>query len=247
MIGHRCGGIPTVASKRTDLTRTSSGADVASFLARVRAAPPPARRGAERGRLMFALDATASREPSWDQACRIQGEMFETTAALGGLEVQLCYYRGFFEFHTSRWVSDARALLGEMTGVRCRGGATQIARVLAHCAAECRTRQVNALVFVGDCMEEDVDLLCRRAGELGLLNVRAFLFHEGGDATAERAFREIARLTRGAYCRFDPSSAAQLRELLGAVAVYAAGGRRALEDLGRQRGEAVRRLVYQLD
>ena len=64
--------------------------------------------------------------------------------------------------------------------------------------------KVNALVYVGDSMEEDVDALCARAGELALLGVPVFLFQEGADATAARAFREIARLTKGAYCRFDP-------------------------------------------
>ena len=77
-------------------------------------------------------------------------------------------------------------------------------------------------------MEEDVDRLCARAGELALLGVPVFLFQEGGDETAGRAFREIARLTKGAFCRFDPGSARQLRDLLTAVAVYAAGGRKAL-------------------
>lgn len=231
--------------KRSDLT-TADAADVATFLAKVAAAPTPARSGA-RGRLLFAMDATASREATWDRACQIQGEMFETTAALGGLDVQLCYYRGFLEFQVSPWAGDARALARQMTGVRCAGGATQIARVLAHAVQQAREHALNAMVFVGDCMEEDVDALCRLAGELGLLGVRAFMFHEGRDPGAERAFREIARLSRGAYCRFDQASADQLRELLAAVAVYAAGGRAALEDLGRRSGDAVRRLAHQVD
>ena len=75
------------------------------------------------------------------------------------------------------------------------------------------------------------DELCGRAGELALLGVPMFLFQEGQDARAERTFREIARLTKGAWCRFDAGSAAQLRELLTAVAVYATGGQQALERL----------------
>jgi hypothetical protein len=54
------------------------------------------------------------------------------------------------------------------------------------------------------------------------------MFQEGHDTIAEQAFREIARLTGGAWCRFDPGAAAQLRELLRAAAAYAAGGRQAL-------------------
>ncbi len=236
-----------VASKRKPLTSSTPAGDVAEFLARVAATPPPARQGQRRGRLLFAMDATASREPSWDRACQIQGEMFHTTAALGGLDVQLCYYRGFHEFQASPWVADAGALAREMTRVRCAGGVTQLNRVLTHALEETRRAKLNALVFVGDCMEEDVDRLSASAGQLGLLGVPAFMFHEGADAIAERAFRQIARLTRGAYCRFDPSSAAQLRELLAAVAVFAAGGRRALADLGARGGDAVRLLADQLD
>jgi hypothetical protein len=64
------------------------------------------------------------------------------------------------------------------------------------------------------------------------------MFQEGHDAAVERTFREIARLTGGAWSRFDPGAAAQLRELLRAVAAYAAGGREALLRLSRSGGGA---------
>jgi hypothetical protein len=184
------------------------------------------------------MDATASREPSWDHACRLQGEMFEATAALGGLDVQLVFYRGFGECKASRWLSTAAELHRAMRSVFCVGGETQIERVLDHALKEARARRVNALVFVGDAMEEKVDALCRRAGELALLGVPAFVFHEGADPVAARAFQEIARLSGGAYCPFDAGSAAQLKALLGAVASFAAGGRRALARYGQQAGGA---------
>ncbi len=200
----------------------------------------------ERGRLMFALDATASREPTWDKACQLQGEMFRETAALGGLEIQLCYYRGFGEFEATPWLTSSNELLQRMTSVSCRGGQTQIEKVLRQAITQTRQKKVQALVFVGDCMEENVDRLCHLAGELGLLGVPVFLFHEGDDAVAGGAFKQIAQLTRGAYCAFDASSAGQLRDLLQAVAVYAAGGRAALRDFSRQRGEIVQRITRQL-
>ena len=196
---------------------------------------------------MFAMDATASREPAWDRACQIQGEMFATAADLGGLDVQLCYYRGFHEFHATPWVGDARGLAVQMNSVRCAAGATQLGRVLEHALEETRRQRVNALVFVGDAMEEDPDRLCALAGQLGLLGMPVFVFHEGGSAAAARTFREVARLSRGAYCRFTPGSAEQLRALLAAVATYAAGGRRALDDLERRGNRMVRQLVHQLD
>jgi hypothetical protein len=162
---------------------------------------------------------------------------------VGGLDVQLVYFRGAGECRASRWVSDPDALAGLMTRVACAGGFTQIGKVLSHARTEAARRAVSALVYVGDCMEEEIDELCGRAGELALIGVPVFLFQEGSDARAERAFREIARLTKGAWCRFDAGSAAQLRELLSAVAVYAAGGRKALAALS---GHGARRLLQQL-
>ena len=219
--------------------------DVEAFLQRVATAPARKAPG-KRGRLLFAMDATASRQPTWDHAAQIQGEMFQATDKLGGLEVQLCLYRGFGEFKTSPWVSEAARLMRLMTSISCLAGETQIRKVLSHAINETRKRHVDALVFVGDCVEEDVDLLGARAGELGLLGVPAFIFHEGSNDVAEFAFKQIAKLTKGAYCRFDQGSARILQELLSAVAVYAAGGRMALENLAKERGGDVLRLAHQV-
>ena len=219
------------------LPSTAKASEVEAFLAKVRAMPA-ARPSIGRGRLIFALDATASREATWDRACYLQGEMFEATAAIGGLDVQLAFYRGFRECKTSRWFTKAAELHAAMRSVSCVGGSTQIARILGHACQEARGGKVNALVFVGDAMEEKVDELCRLAGELGLLGVPVFVFHEGDDETARLAFRQIAKLSGGAYCPFDSGSARQLRELLGAVAAYAAGGRAALLDYGKRKGGA---------
>jgi hypothetical protein len=151
---------------------TSPMDDVAAFLKKVGETPPlTTGKPGERGRLIFAMDATASREPSWDQACQIQGEMFSETAALGGLEVQLVFYRGFGECRASKWAPNAIELLRLMTGVRCRGGQTQISKILDHAKREAEKCHINALVFVGDALEEDIDRVCHKAGELGLLGV----------------------------------------------------------------------------
>ncbi len=235
-----------MSDSKKDLPQKSSRAAIDAFVKRVRSTPM-AKSGQQRGRLMFAMDATASREPSWDRACRIQGEMFSETAALGGLDIQLCYYRGYGEFEASPWLSSADALLQRMTSVTCRGGNTQIEKVLRQAIEQHKQKKIQALVFVGDCMEEDVDRLCHLAGQLGLLGVPVFMFHEGPDPAAQRAFKEIARLTRGAYCAFDASSAGQLRDLLSAVAVYAAGGQKALQDFTRGRDQVVQQLTRQLE
>jgi hypothetical protein len=198
------------------------------------------------GRLVFALDATMSRQPTWDLACSLQARMFETAGKVGGLSVQLLYFRGLGECRASDWVRDARTLTALMTRIDCRGGNTQIERVLRHVRSEARRTPVSAFVFVGDAMEEHVDALCAVAGEIGLLGVRGFFFQEGRDPAAETAFRELARLTRGAYARFDSSAPGELESLLGAVAAYAAGGRAAVQALGGPQGAAGRRLLSQM-
>ncbi|MFN7000213.1 MAG: VWA domain-containing protein, partial [Elioraea tepidiphila] len=130
-----------------------------------------------------------------------------------------------------------------MSGVTCLGGQTQILRLLRHTLAETRAKRVAALVFVGDAMEEDVDALCHAAGELGLRGTPVFVFHEGHDPVAANAFRQIAQLSGGAYAPFDATSPDALRELLRAVAVFAAGGRQAL---ARLPGQAAVRIAGQL-
>ena len=225
---------------------TSNEDEVARFLKEVSESPAPVRGAGERGRLIFAMDATASREPTWDRACHIQGEMFAETSALGGLAVQLLYYRGFGQCRASKWALNPDQLLRFMTSVRCLGGMTQIRKVLKHAIKENARQKVDALVFVGDAMEEDVDELCHHAGELGLLNLPVFIFHEGGDPVAQRAFRQVSRLSGGAYCPFDSGSARQLKDLLSAVAVYAAGGRQALLSYGKKKGGDALRLTHQL-
>jgi hypothetical protein len=199
-----------------------------------------------RGRLLFALDATGSRQPTWDRAAQLQGDMFTAAAGLGTHSIQLCFYRGYGEFNASRWLTSSDDLVRLMTSVSRRAGQTQIGKVLQHALNETARQRLAALVLVGDCMEEDVDRLAGLAGKLGVLGVTGFVFQEGDDPVAAYAFKEIARLTGGAYCRFDASSASQLRDLLRAVAVYAAGGRAALVHHASQQGSEVKQLVHQV-
>lgn len=232
-------------AERKDLDQASSQTAVNAFLQQVAATPRRASDGGG-GRLIFAMDATASREPTWDQAAGIQSSMFLETRDLGGLSVQLCHYRGFQEFEASAWYQDSEALLKRMNRVQCAAGLTQIGRVLAHAIEEASRGRVHALVFIGDCVEEERDRLADLAGRLGLLAVPAFVFQEGRDPTAEPVLREIARLSGGAWCPFDINSPRLLRDLLSAVAVYAAGGRKALERFGRERGGAILQLTQQI-
>ena len=211
--------------------RPSAAEDIAAFVAKARAMSPHG--ASAKGRLVFALDATMSRQPTWDMACALQADMFREAASMGSLDIRLVYYRGLNECRATGWISDSAQLAKLMGKIDCQGGNTQIGKVLSEARREAVASGVRAVVFVGDAMEEAVDDLCARAGELGLLKVPVFMFQEGNDPAAEQAFREIARLTGGAWCRFDPGASAQLRELLRAAAAYAAGGREALLRLSK--------------
>ena len=232
--------------KESRLPATSSRKEIDSFLDKVSKTTVVKQRN-DRGRLIFAMDATASRQPAWDRACKIQGDMFLETDKLGGLEVQLCFYRGYGEFNFSPWCSNGADLLKRMNSVFCLGGLTQIFKVLKHALRETKKKKIHALVFVGDCMEENVDALCNLAGQLGVLAVPVFLFHEGGDRAASATFTQIARLSGGACCPFDANSASQLKELLSAVAIYAAGGHAALEHYRKNNPGPVALLARQLN
>lgn len=230
--------------QRSPAASPSSSGEVEAFL-RQAALAPRTHRG-RKGRLLFGMDATASREPTWDSAVSIQAEMFETAAALGGLEMQLIYYRGLAECRASPWVGDGRALVGPMSRMRCQAGRTQVVRLLRHAVKEAAAGAVDALVFVGDCFEESLDDAAHEAGQLAMRGVPMFIFHEGDDPKAARAFEHMANLTRGACCRFDGGAADQLRALLKAVAVYAAGGAPALTDHARREGGMALRLTDRL-
>jgi hypothetical protein len=234
---------------------------VAAFLQQAAKVPMRAPDG-KNGRLIFAMDATASRGPTWAQAMGIQTEMFQEAATVGGLDVQLVYYRGLMDFGASPWMSDAERVIGLMRGVDVVSGHTQIERVLRHATEEAKRGKVNAVVFIGDAVEESADLIAAAAGHLALRGVPVFIFHEGGaeppragnardyfDAglsPAGSTVRQIAPITHGAYSVFDARSPQQLRDLLKAVAIFAAGGRKALENFSRKTGGVVLKLTHQI-
>jgi hypothetical protein len=219
---------------------------VAALLAKTRAA---------RARLIFGIDATASRESTWDLATSLQAGMFEEAARIGGLDVQLLHYRGCDEIQASPWTSDANELASRMSRIRCAAGATQIARMIQQIRTENACEKIAAVTFVGDAIEEPPRELYAAAADLG---VPIFMFQEGDAEVVyltprgeiapthqkvSEVFRELARLTGGAYGKFDSGAAKQLGELLRAVAAFAVGGMTALAN---QHTESARKLLGQL-
>ena len=205
-------------------TAPASARQVDRFLTEAKAVRP--RHGTQR--LIFAMDATASRAPTWDLACSLHADLFDA-AREAHLAVQLVFFRGVDELRASRFSATPDALLRAMSSVRCLGGMTQIVRVIDHAARQAAERPIRGLILVGDSFEEDAARAAAAAGRLALYNVPMFVFQEGTDPRAATVFRELARVTAGAHLPFQPGSAAELKGLLRAVAAFAAGGRGGLE------------------
>jgi hypothetical protein len=189
-----------------------------------------------RGRLMFALDATASWEPTWAIARDLQARMFRETAPIGKLSVQLVYYRGIDECKATKWVSSGEEIAQSMNKIECDAGCTQIGRILDHALRETERAPVGALTFIGDAMEEQIDVLAGAAGKLGNAGCPIFCFQEGSDANVRRAFRLSALKSGGEYFEFNPDTSRaveQLAERLNAVARLAVGDAKALERIAR--------------
>lgn len=242
----KLGSKRSVDSQSDEDKSVAKQGDVQNFLQKVASMPPVSSSGAGDARLIFSLDATASRQATWDVASQLQTEMFLSAQSLGGLNVQLCYFRGYGEFFHSDWQSDSAKLLKIMSGIYCQAGATQLEKILRHTVAENGRRRVRGVVFIGDAMEENIDRLANLAGQLGVMNVPLFMFQERGDPQVRQAFKELCRLSGGAYSSFDSASADQLRDLLRAVAVYAAGGLKALQSFSQKSGQSVKLLEQQL-
>ncbi|GAB5414811.1 MAG: hypothetical protein Cons2KO_24140 [Congregibacter sp.] len=189
---------------------------------------------AGRARLIFAIDATASRQPTWDLACSFQADMFAACSDLNSLSMQLAYFRGLNELRATDWVHDGQALAQTMSRVRCEAGRTQIGRLLKSALKTHAQGAVSALVFIGDAVEESAPRLQEIAGECRIKRLPLFLFQEGNDPHARSCMQKMAQLSGGAYESFDQRSAQRLKDLLSAVARYAAGGRPALESMRSQ-------------
>jgi len=223
---------PSVKGQSQPTTQSTEGS-VDAFVAALGAAPKPG----SSGRLLFALDATLSRERTWDRAMHIQSSMFAEASLVNGLAMKLVYFRGFNECRASAWQTDGKSLARLMQGIGCLGGQTQIGRVLNFARKEITKAPVPAMVYIGDAVEEAPDALSQQAGELGMLGCKLFMFHEGRDKMAGSVFRSMATNSGGGYFQFDERSAETLARLLQAVARYASGGRTALENTSTHEGQ----------
>lgn len=196
-----------------------------------------------RPRLLFAMDATASREPAWQLAQTITGAMF--AAVPGALDVALAYHGGGRLKEVTPFAADARAFLDKVHTVQCEAGGTALTAILE---AATTIARLKALIYVGDCFEEPPEVAVALAQQLKLKGVRVFVFHDtmsqqqGYDVAAAGAvFAQLAAVTGGVLLPFDAHAPEQVTALLEAIAVYAVGGLKLLAE--RQRALPAARLL----
>jgi hypothetical protein len=211
-------------SSATPVRQTSSPADIAAFKAALAAVPVTERRKPElKPRLIFAMDATGSRQPTWDMAMGLQADMV-AAAGSEGLEVALGFYRGYDECKiTGKYYSEAGDVTRLMTSISPQAGDTQIGKLFQGFVNHAeREDGARIAAFIGDCFEEGLDSVLAKAGELKRLGFRVFMFQEGDNPGVESAFKAVAEATGSLHAKFDQGSAAQLRDLMRSVVSYAA-------------------------
>lgn len=182
---------------------------------------PPIAAEAPRAKLVFAFDATASREVAWETSTALTDALL--AALPGRLDVALAVHGGN-EVHTfTRFESDAGELRDLAAGVRCRAGHTKLLDLLARVL---ETEGVDLVLYVGDTFEESPRRARKLAAALAARNTRLIILHDASSNNfgGEEVFAEMARLTSGAVLPFDAAALPRLRELLAAVAVLAVGG-----------------------
>jgi hypothetical protein len=176
-------------------------------------------------RLIFSVDATASREHAWSIAKGVQSRMFiEAANRNASLNLQLVYYGGT-RCRKTKWKSSGEELARLMATVECEAGITQIEKVLQHALREHEQAPIQAITHIGDAMEESLDLLAGLADKLGAAGVPLHLFLEGNDTIARNAFRLMALRSGGTFSQFNatkPESIQRLSAQLNKIALTAA-------------------------
>ncbi len=161
---------PPPAPARTDslLTRlktlaTTAVTAAAATLPTLSHAEPPVEAGASGGpRLIFAVDATASREPAWTAARRVTDALVK--ALPGELDVALAVHGGSRVHTFTAFTKDAATLRDRAAGVACEAGLTRLLPILS---ASLKHQAVRVVVYIGDVFEESLNQGRRLADAMG--------------------------------------------------------------------------------
>ncbi len=205
-------------------------------------AEPPAEAGPpRRPRLVFAVDATASREPAWAAARQVTDALVK--ALPGELDVALAVHGGTRVHTFTAFTNDATMLRDRAAGVTCEAGLTRMLPILS---ASLKQPAVRVVVYIGDVFEESLLQGRQLADAMGRQGTKLIVLHDTSDHAAARSaelFWDLAKRTGGCVLPFEASASGKLRDLLSAVAVYAVGG----EKLLRARQQSLPGAVMLLD
>ena len=202
-------------------------------------AEPPADAGTPpRPRLVFAVDATASREPAWAAARKVTDTLVQ--ALPGALDVALAVHGGARVHTFTPFTNNAATLRDRAAGVTCEAGMTRLLPILS---TSLRRQAVRVVVYIGDVFEESLPQARQIADSLGLRGTKLIVLHDtSADPNARRdaeVFWDLAKRTGGCVLPFDASAPERLRDLLSAVAVYAVGGEKLLREKRKELPGAV--------
>ncbi len=219
----RSGGL--LARLRTIATTAVTAASAA--LPTLTHAEPPADTAAPlRPRLIFAVDATASREPAWTAARQVTDVLVK--ALPGALDVALAVHGGSRVHTFTAFTSDANTLRDRAAGVSCVAGTTRLLPILS---ASLKHPSVRVVIYIGDVFEENLQRGRHIADAMGAQNTKLIVLHDTADPAARRdaeVFWDLAKRTGGCVLPFDAAASGRLRDILSAVAVYAVGGEKLL-------------------
>ena len=183
-------------------------------------------------RIGFLVDATGSRNKTWERAQGIQSKMFRAAHGIKAIKLRLVHFGGN-RLTTRDWEDDTKSVAAHMAAVRCRAGLTQILEGLQTFIDEAPEDRASAIILIGDYFEECSTQAKITSVRLKDMGIKVYSFIEGNDHTAQTVFRNLAEVTDGRFARFGEDL--PLADLCQGVALLASGGRKALRQLGNKK------------
>lgn len=211
-----------VATRSAALDRIRS-AKAAKPLAGSRAAPVVE----QRPRLVFGVDATASRQPAWESAQRITDRMFD--AIPGALDVALAVHGGSRVHTFTQFSSDVGLFRGKAAAVRCMAGETKLCDLMERAL---ESGGVRVMSYIGDAFEESREMALALADRFRARGIRLVILADQPSPATLEFFQQLVARAGGAVLDFRAEQLDVMGEVLEGVAALAVGGRKLLAGRG---------------
>ena len=162
-------------------------------------------------RLMLTC-ANHERSPGWDYAKTLQRQIFDAAVGVGLQMKFACFGRdddhGVRRFRiTTRWIGNPDEMAGLMDRASCDYGCYVLVRsAIEQAVKENADRPMRAVIVVGDVFHDDVaslDEAALAAIQLRRAGTRLFFVQQGDNPVTARKLQYLARVSGGAYFRFD--------------------------------------------